>query len=187
MKQTRFVVVTVAAGALALNGLLSGPAQAAGKGSADKPFIMKAAMGGMAEVMLGQMAAKKGTSAAVKQFGMHMVSDHTKANNELKQVAMSEGVALPKDVGPENKAVMAKLSKLSGAAFDKAYVADMVKDHVEDVGEFAKESKTGKDAKVKGFAGKTLPTLQEHLHMITGIQHSMSGGKMSGGKMHGKM
>lgn len=191
MQRTKVAVVTVAAGALALNGWLSTPATAVGKGSADKTFMMKAAMGGMAEVQLGQMAAKKGASAAVKQFGQHMVTDHSKANAKLKQVAASEGVTLPADVGAENKAVMAKLSKLSGAAFDRAYVSDMVKDHVEDVGEFAKESKLGKDQAAKGFAAKTLPTLKAHLNMIRMIQHNISGGKMggkmSGGKMSGKM
>ena len=62
-----------------------------------------------------------------------------------------------------------KLSKLSGADFDRAYMKDMVEDHVKDVAMFEKEAKNGKDADVKAFADKTLPTLREHLQMARDV------------------
>ncbi|HEY3570771.1 MAG TPA: DUF4142 domain-containing protein, partial [Thermoanaerobaculia bacterium] len=65
------------------------------------------------------------------------------------------------------------LSKLSGAAFDKAYVSMMVKDHKKDVAEFKKESTKAKDSDVKSFASTTLPTLQDHLKMIEDISAKM--------------
>jgi putative membrane protein len=56
-----------------------------------------------------------------------------------------------------------KLAKLSGAAFDRAYMQAMVADHKKDVNEFRVESKSGKDPEIKAWAAKTLPTLEEHL------------------------
>lgn len=131
----------------------------------DKHFVTDAAQGGMAEVELGRLAAKQGQSAAVKEFGQKMVDDHTKANDELKQLAASKGITLPTDLDAESKATMDRLSKLKGAEFDSAYMDDMVKDHTKDVGDFQKEADGGADKDVKAFAAKTLPTLQEHLRL----------------------
>src|SRR5690242_4592748 len=52
--------------------------------SADKRFAENAAKGGMMEVAMGREAASKAQNNDVKQFGNRMVTDHSKANNELK-------------------------------------------------------------------------------------------------------
>jgi putative membrane protein len=137
---------------------------------ADNDFMMKAAQGGMAEVDMGNMASSKATNADVKKFGDRMVTDHSKANDELKQLAATKGVSLPTDVGDEHKKAMDEMSAKSGKDFDKAYMDDMVKDHEKDVAEFQKASKNAKDADLKSWATKTLPTLQEHLKMAKDTQ-----------------
>jgi len=131
----------------------------------DQEFVNKAAQGGMAEVMLGQTASTKGTSPDVKNFGNRMVSDHGKANDELKQLAQTKGVTLPADVDDESRKMSDKLAKLSGKDFDKEYISGMVEDHEKDVREFEKASKDAKDPDLKAWATKTLPTLQDHLKM----------------------
>ena len=148
--------------------------------SSDSMFAMKAAQGGMAEVKMGQLAADKATNPDVKAFGQMMVDDHTKANNDLKSAAASENMTLPSDVNAKQQAMYDKLSKMSGAAFDKMYVNGMVKDHEEDVKDFQKESSMGKDPKIKDFASTTLPTLQGHLTKIKSIQSSMMSGSSKG-------
>ena len=161
---------------LSLALALSGPAfaqQTAMKvPAADKQFMIKAAQGGAGEVALGQLAQTNGGSAGVKQFGQKMVTDHSKANAQLMQVAAKQGITLPAAPGPEEQATKARLSQLSGAAFDRAYVSDMVEDHVKDVEDFTKEAKTGKAPAVKAFAAKTLPTLKMHLQMARSLKSS---------------
>jgi putative membrane protein len=131
----------------------------------DQKFVKEAAQGGLAEVMLGQMAAMKTEEDAVKQFGQMMVKDHTKANKQLKEITTEKGVRLPAEVAPEHKALAARLEKLSGAEFDRAYMKEMIEDHEKDVKEFQKEADSGRDADIKKWAAKTLPTLQMHLKM----------------------
>jgi putative membrane protein len=116
---------------------------------ADRQFIKKAAEGGLAEVELGKLATEKAESPEVKQFGQRMVDDHTKANDQLKQVASEKGVAVPEKLSAKDAATKARLEKLS--------------DHTKDVSEFRMESKNAKDPDVKNFASQTLPTLQDHL------------------------
>jgi putative membrane protein len=98
-----------------------------------------------------------------------MVDDHSKAGDELKSLAASKSVTLPMDVGKDNKSIMDKLAKLSGADFDREYMKHMVKDHNTDVALFEKEAKSGKDAETKAWAEKTLPTLREHQTMARDI------------------
>ena len=132
---------------------------------ADQAFVRKAAEGGMAEVELGKLAQEKGSSADVKTFGQRMVDDHSKANDELKSIAQSKNITLPTNLNAKDKALRGRLEKLSGPAFDRAYMQAMVKDHRADVNEFRHESKAGADADVKAFAAKTLPTLEDHLKL----------------------
>jgi len=131
--------------------------------SGDQAWAKKVAAGGMAEVELGKLATEKASSEEVKKFGQRMVDDHSKANDELKTIAQSKNITLPADVGAKEKALHDRLSKLSGAAFDRAYMQAMVADHREDVPEFRKEANAGKDPEMKAFAAKTLPTLEDHL------------------------
>jgi len=152
--------------ALTTSLLLSiGSVGAADKAKSDHPdwkFFKEAAQGGMAEVTLGQMAANKAESETVKSFGQQMVTDHGKANQELKDLAVAESVTLPTEMSTEAKALQKKLSSLSGTEFDKAYMEEMLKDHKKDIAAFQEEAQQGKDLEVKNWAEKTLPTLQEH-------------------------
>jgi putative membrane protein len=131
----------------------------------DQTFMNKAAQGGMAEVELGKLAETHASSDAVKNFGRRMVQDHSKANDELKRIAGRENVSLPTSLDAKDQATMDRLSRLSGAAFDRAYINDMVKDHRADIAEFQREADHGSDPEVKQFASTTLPTLQEHLRL----------------------
>jgi len=138
--------------------------------SPDTAFAVKAAQGGLAEVKLGRLAAEKGSSPDVKAFGQQMVGDHSKAHEQLKAVAESEGMTLPTDINRKQQAMYDRLSKLSGAQFDSAYVKDMLMDHQEDVKDFKKEAQSGTDEKIKSFASQTLPVIQGHLEKLQAIQ-----------------
>jgi putative membrane protein len=142
-----------------------------GKGKAtgmatDQAFVKEAAIGGIAEVELGQLASTKATNDKVKAFAQRMVTDHGKANDELKTLASSKNITVPATVDAKHKATHDRLDKLSGTAFDRAYVSDMLADHRKDVAAFKREAASAKDNDVKQFAAKTLPTLEDHLKMV---------------------
>ena len=140
-------------------------AQGAAVPAPDRAFAEKAAAGGAAEVEGGKVAEQRASSDKVKQFGARMVQDHGKANEELKQIAGGKGLQLPSAPDAHHQQEMARLQKLSGAEFDRAYMDHMVKDHKKDIAEFRKQASSGKDPEIKAFAAKTLPTLEEHLKM----------------------
>lgn len=140
---------------------------------ADRSFVEKAAVGGMAEVELGKMAQQKAADPQVKAFGERMVQDHAKANEELTRIGTSKGVTLPATMDRSHRRDAERLAKLSGAEFDREYMKHMVDDHRKDVKEFEKASRSAKDTEVKDFAARTLPTLQTHLQMAENAYNSV--------------
>ena len=152
--------------------------------SSDNEFVTKAAGGGLAEVQLGQFAAQKASNPDVKQFAQKMVDDHSRANDELKNVASQKNVTLPTDLPPEEQQLRDRLQNMSGQEFDRTYMRHMVQDHVKDVAEFQREATRGQDSDVKQFASKTLPVLQQHLKMARQVASKVgaSGARSSQGK-----
>jgi putative membrane protein len=141
--------------------------------SDDSEFAVEAANGGMAEVELAKLAQAKATNPKVKEFADMMIKDHSKANEELMALAKTKNITLPTTVGADQQSVMTDLQKKTGAEFDKGYVDAMVKDHDKDVSLFEKASTDAKDAELKSFATKTLPTLKMHQQAIKAIQDGM--------------
>lgn len=137
---------------------------------ADLDFANEAANGGMAEVALGQLAQKKATDPKVKEFAAMMVSDHTKANEELKALASSKDISLPTVPSEDKQQVEEKLGALSGAEFDQAYIKQMVEDHKKTVALFETASTSVNDSEIKSFIDKTLPTLKTHLEHSEKLQ-----------------
>lgn len=139
----------------------------------DKDFMIEAASGGLLEVELGKLAQTNASSAAVKSFGKMMISDHTKANNELTALAKAKSITVPSVPGADAQKHIDELKTKKGADFDKAYVDLMVDDHKEDIEEFQKAADDAKEPEIKALAAKTLPVLKEHLQKIQAIQSSM--------------
>lgn len=136
-------------------------------------FAVKAANGGMLEVQMGKLAQEKAQNPRVKAFATMMVNDHTKANDELKDLAVKKNIALPAELSTASKDHIDKLSKKSGKDFDKDYMDMMVNDHDEDVKEFDKAAANLEDMDLKSWASKTLPTLRTHQDSAKAIKAAL--------------
>jgi putative membrane protein len=136
----------------------------------DKDFVMKAASGGMMEVEASQIAQQNAGHARVKAFADMMVQDHTNANNELKGFASSRGLTIPQDsLMMKHKSMLDEMRKMTGKAFDKHYINMMMNDHNKDIRAFEKASNNCKDADLKAWAAKTLPTLRKHKDSVQAL------------------
>jgi putative membrane protein len=138
----------------------------------DKTFFMKASQGGMTEVEAGKLAQEKGASQDVKDFGAMMVKDHTQNDEDLMALAQTKGVTIPTTLDKMHQGMIDSLNSKSGAAFDKAYIDDMVNGHTKML-KLMKGEEMSKDADMKDFATKTSDTVQMHLSKAEGIQKSM--------------
>jgi putative membrane protein len=135
----------------------------------DETFAMEASEAGLTEVTLGKLAMEKASSKSVKDFGQMMVSDHGKANDELKALAKKKGIILPTEC-TKCQQKMADLGKLSGKDFDKKYVEAMIAGHKEVIAKFTTEASQGKDSDLKKWASDKLPTIKHHLTVAEGLK-----------------
>jgi putative membrane protein len=151
-------------------------AGAASEGSSDARFIDHVARDNEGEIELGKLAVQKAQSPEVKALAQRLVTDHSKANQQLKRLAQKESVSVPTGVGKEQKDLRAQLEKLNGAAFDRAFVDAEVKDHQNDITFYQNESNRLQDPQLRSFAQQTLPVLQEHLQMAERVEVGASSG-----------
>jgi putative membrane protein len=136
----------------------------------DSEFLTKAASGGMLEVQLGQQVSQKATTPEAKSFAQQMITDHTKANEELKDLAAKKNIVLPTTLGQDQQKVYDEVLAEKGPELDKKYVQAMIADHEEDIKEFEAAVTNSKDSDVRAFAQRTLPVLQMHLSMVQKMQ-----------------
>lgn len=146
----------------------------------DRDFVEDLTIAGKAEVEIGQMAMQRAASAEVKQFADMMVKDHSKAGEELKQVAMKHAIPLPAALDAPHEELKTKLSNLQGAEFDREYMSAMVDGHENVVdrlqtrasedrigdnkGEVKPESSDNPiEADLNQWAAAALPTVRHHL------------------------
>jgi putative membrane protein len=134
-------------------------AQSAASPSADSAFITKAAEAGAKEVAVAKLGTNKASSADVKAFAQRLDRDHSALNSELTALAKAKNV----DLGASTPPPPADLTSAEGVAFDRAFLALMVKEHEAAISLFEGESRDGRDSEVKEWAAKQLPALREHL------------------------
>lgn len=160
---------------------------------ADKAFITSAADGGMFEVRAGELASTKGDtmmldsmmtdsmmtdsmhmdSMNIRALGRMMITDHTKANNELKAIADGKGATVPTTLSAAKQLKIDSLSASSGMAFNETYINMMITSHQEAIDLFQKQADSGNDAELKSWAAGKLPTLKMHLQHVQNMQTKM--------------
>nr|WP_036236428.1 DUF4142 domain-containing protein [Massilia sp. JS1662] len=142
----------------------AGTATGAKLSAGDEKILKDMAMANMAEVEGGKIAQNKSQSSEVKAFAQQMIDDHTANLNEVKALAQARGVTLPTEPDAKHKAMAAKLEKMSGDAFDKAYMKQAgVQDHKTVHAKLMAASKKAKDPEVKALVDKTEPVVAQHL------------------------
>jgi putative membrane protein len=139
----------------------------------DAEWAVAVADGGMLEVKLGELAQTNASAASVKDFGMMMTKDHGAANSEFEKLAEQYNISLPTTLSEKSQKIYDDLAAKTGADFDKAYMNAMKDDHEEDIEMFKEEAEEGKNADLKAFASKTLPTLEKHLETVKNIKDKM--------------
>lgn len=131
----------------------------------DRLFAQISAVGGLAEVDLGKLAANNATNADVKQFAQRMVDEHQKANDKLKSIAQTGNISLPTTIDAEHSKTRADLEKLNGHQFDRAYLAAQMVEHQKTAQLLAWEIGQGQNVELQRFASETLPTVLDHLRL----------------------
>ncbi|HYI90640.1 MAG TPA: DUF4142 domain-containing protein [Beijerinckiaceae bacterium] len=144
---------------------------------AAQTFVTKAVQGNLAEVSMGQLAQEKGDSDGVRSFGQQLVADHTAANKRAVSIASEMGMTPPGEPSAKQTSEAEKMGKMSGAAFDRAFVRHMLADHRKEIAAYRRAAKMKNEA-TAAYATETLPTLEKHLETAQSL--AKASGKGSG-------
>lgn len=155
---------------VAVSGVVRADDQKQTEPFSDEIFVKKAGSGGLAEVELGKIGQMKGTNPEVKTFSERLVTDHGKANDGLKTAAREAGLEVPAKPDAEAQKHIDMFRDYKGENFDRDFVKHMIEDHEKDVALFTRASRECKNAKLKEFATKTLPTIKEHLDIARKLE-----------------
>jgi putative membrane protein len=141
-----------------------------GKDQDPKLFITDAIKGNLSEIALAKMAAKNAAAEAVRTYGKTLAADHIQANNEASAVAAKLDLNPPAEPAAEARQEQNVLRKLSGRAFDQAFLNYMIKDHQTDIQNFEDQVKAG-NGETSKMAERQLPTLRKHLQMAKTLKN----------------
>ncbi|QCR25154.1 DUF4142 domain-containing protein [Pontibacter sp. SGAir0037] len=136
-------------------------------------FMTKAASSNMLEVEAGKLAQQKAQNAQVKQYAQMMVSDHTKASEEMRSAATSKNIMLPDSMSSEHQDKLQSLRDKTGAEFDRDYMDMMVSSHDETISLFEDAAENLEDPDVKSMASAKLPTLRQHREQAQQIKDAL--------------
>ena len=134
--------------------------------STDEIFVTNAAHSGFIEVASGKLAAANGASASVRTIGQQMIVDHAKMNAKLTSIARADSVVVPATPDAAGRSILAQQKRLSGNAFDAAYLNGQVEAHQKAIDLFKTEIAQGSNPQLVAFAKQFLPIIESHLNMI---------------------
>jgi putative membrane protein len=132
--------------------------------SVDRAFVAGASESNAAEIAAAKVALRKG-DASSKRFAQQMIRDHTRLGKSLSSVASRMQLQTRNQPSVKQRADLAKLAGLSGAAFDRAYLTQQVRAHASTILIFQKELRSGGAPMLKKAAAAALPTIRMHLGM----------------------
>ena len=136
-------------------------------------FVSKAASSNLFEIESGRLAVNKGTRQQVKNYGNHMVTDHTQATAELNTVASQNGIAVPTSMNEEHMTMYNTLAAKSSTEFDVAYADMMVASHQRTVALFEEAASDLDDPEIRAFAASKLDVLRAHLQEAQALRASI--------------
>jgi putative membrane protein len=167
-------LITAAAASLAL---LAGHANAQSPSDAQIASIVVTA--NQVDIDAGKLAESKGSNAEVKAFGKQMVTDHSGVNKQA--VALVTKLKVTPEDNPTSQSLKAggaenakSLEKLSGAAFDRAYVDHEVAYHQQVLDAVDKTLiPNAQNAELKSLLVAVRPAFVAHLEHAKSLQASL--------------
>ena len=169
---------SVPSAALAI-ALLAPLAALSEMGKADAERFRDLARASLAEVEAGKLARERAGHRAVKDFGKEMVEDHGKLLEQHRALARKEGVRLPGQPGEAQEQAIRKLRAQRGLEFDRAYMAQMVKDHQAALRLAQETATSARDPQLRAAAEKAVPEIRKHLEKARTLEAGMKFGATS--------
>jgi putative membrane protein len=156
------------------------PPVAAQEGALDDPTIVAIFdAANTADIETGRLAAERGASTAVRQFGAMLARDHQMVRQQGRDLAKRLGVT-PTPPADQTSArshaeAMQKLSKLRGSDFDRAFLQHEENFHREVIAAVKTTLLPAiKNQEVRALVVKIAPAFQAHMEMAQNLSRQLA-------------
>ncbi len=126
-------------------------------------YVEMAAASDLFEIQSGRMAAERGQSAAVRQYGSMLVDHHQRTTAQLSAAATASGVMPTPDLMPMQARMMTELQGASGAEFDRLFIRQQVQAHQMALALHTNYARNGDTPALQAVAAAAAPIVQQHL------------------------
>ena len=145
----------------------------------DANIVAAIGLSNAAEISAGELASTKARNAEVKAFARQMVTEHRAMQKDADALATATSLAPlpPASADSMRRASAASLDSLksmTGADFDRAYMAAQVRDHQATLARLQRFQAAAQNAELKTMLAGAIPKVQAHLDKATQI-HSQLG------------
>lgn len=132
----------------------------------DRDFITKVRLAGLWELPAGELAQEKGTTAAVRTAGRHLVDGHTFLDERVRDVAGKLGLGLPNEPTDQQKQWLDTLKSAQGEDFDRQF-ANIVRLAHGRVFSVVAEVRAGtQNSLVRSLADDANTTVLDHIQVL---------------------
>lgn len=125
-------------------------------------FLPRAASANQFEIVTGRLAQQRARSAAIRDLGAMFVTDHTALLQQGAQVAQQLGVNAPPRLNRRQQAVADRLARLSGSAFDAAWLRAQLMAHRQALALALAGAIRGENDAIRTLAQGALPVIARH-------------------------
>jgi putative membrane protein len=136
---------------------------------ADRRYIQNVMADNTLEVTLGELAERRAQSPAVRQFAERMLADHKRLEDEWVAMTARNGQPMKPGMGKNHRVKVTQLERLSGNAFDRAYISHVVHDHRGHIDYFEREGRAAHSAQVREMVERALPVWRSHFNQAKQI------------------
>ena len=133
-------------------------------------FVEMAALEGLLEVRLGELASRQAGSQAVNDLARDLVTDHRAANAELERLADTLELPVPRELPADKQSTLDRLAGLSGADFDREYAHTMVVGHRSAIELYRQVDDPTMAPELESFAATRIATLEQHLERAEALE-----------------
>ena len=152
--------------------------------SADSSFVRQAMRGNYIEVALGRLAESRAEDDGVESFAERMISDHNSMNEEWTALANDNDMKVFPEFGPAGQQTIDRLEDLDGDEFDQAYMAEMIRQHEQDLATFGRMRQSARSSEVRQLASTGESAIRQHLALAqqvgSGVGVATTAGRAGG-------
>lgn len=146
-----------------MGGQMNAPSQAGQVNAIDIAFLKEASQAGLAFIQLSQLALEKSSNPQVQQFAQSEIDEQQQNAADFRRIAPTLDVRLGPNIPERYRAAYSRLSQLSGAEFDNAFLDEGgINSHLEAASVFQREAAFGQNPDLLAVANRGLSIINQH-------------------------